>query len=207
MVQLLGHSLLPFFVLLTVYGLLAALPLAVQERSRIWAQVQLQVIKLLMVATASALLAVGECDSDLNPPIMAFVPEVRCDSRMYYMAVLFALALGGGYLTYISVLLLESIAHFNNLASPIYGANSAEYAVAEGTMALEIKLLEEVKASESLRSAILDAHQVFCQQAIQRDYPQHDVTSQPELPDAKATRLIVINEELASKDKAGDPIA
>ena len=155
-----------------------------------------------MVSTAGALLAVGECDSELHPPIMVFVPEVRCNSRTYYLAVLCALALGTFYMTYLSVLLLESIARFNQIAKPVYRSNYAEYAVKEGQMALEIQLPEELQASEDLQAAILDAHQVCCQQALQRAHPQLATLAQPDLGSAAGIRLLVVNEELRAKTKA-----
>eukprot|EP00439_Symbiodinium_sp_Y106_P051863 s1536_g6.t3 len=201
MTQLIGGSLLPLAILLMLHALLAVIPFEGQRRRKIWAQIQVQVINLLMVATASSVLAVGECDSEINPPIMAFVPGVCCNSSTYYMAVLFAVCLGGFYITCVCMLLLGSVTRFNEIAKPVYKAGYAEYAITEGKTVLEIKLPEDLQAAGYLQSAILDAHQVFCQQAIRRAYPHLGTCLQANLPEVNAncTRLLTIDDTLDIK--------
>ncbi|CAE7802092.1 Ciao1, partial [Symbiodinium sp. CCMP2456] len=201
MTQLIGGALLPLAILLMLYALLAMLPFEGPRRRKLWAQTEVQVINLLMVATASSVLAVGECDSEISPPIMTFVPGVYCNVGTYYLAVLFAVCLGGFYITYVCMLLLGSISRFNEIAKPVYKAGYAEYAITEAKTALQIKLPEDLQVSGYLQSAILDAHQVFCQQAIRKAHPHLDVRLQADLPDVKAhgTRLVTIDGSLDIK--------
>ncbi|CAE7881734.1 ESAG8 [Symbiodinium microadriaticum] len=201
MTQLIGGSLLPLAILLMLYVLLAILPLECQRRGKLWAQTQVQVINLLMVATASSVLSVGECDSEISPPIMTFVPGVYCNMGTYYLAVLFAVCLGGFYIMYVCMLLLGSFSRFNEIAKPVYKAGYAEYAITEGKTALEIKLPEDLQVTGYLQSAILDAHQIFCQQAIRKAYPHLDMCLQADLSEVKAlgTRLVTIDGTLDIK--------
>ncbi|CAJ1394371.1 unnamed protein product [Effrenium voratum] len=165
MAHLLCRPLLPVYALAVLYVGIRVSQADEEKRSKLWVMAQVQVINLLLVSTVSAILAVGECDPDLEPPIMVTVPEVDCTTRSYFGAVAFALTLSCVYLGYVGFMALAGLRRFELLARPLWHPARLCYAVAQQPPRLTISF-GEAKLPATLKAALLDAAQVQCRRVL-----------------------------------------
>ena len=139
-----------------------------EKPSHLWAAVRMNVINLFLVSTVKSLLHVSECDLTVTPPIMDKVPLVTCDGGLYALALAFALTVGIAYSSYVALLILSSVHSFNTIAQPLWGPSLVQYSMLQGppTLRIELRANETAALSQELKSALLDAAQVQCQQTL-----------------------------------------